>query len=201
MGNHEYYTHDIKTINDFWRSVDLDNFYFLQNDVVCFDNVRIIGSTMWASAGTLSIHPIKGTTISENVDWFTRNKLKDGIQDFNSIKGFSVLHMANIFKDSMRFIFDEASKPFNGKTLVVTHHAPSSLSSLPEFTNDTTNHAFASPLDIMVEDHNIDYWIHGHMHNSSDYMIGNTRIICNPRGYKDMRMENLDFDKIKRIEV
>ena len=201
MGNHEYYTHDIGTIDNFWKSVDLENFYFLQNDVEYFDNVRIIGATMWASAGTLQIHPIHGTVYNENVDWFVNKALKNGINDFHVIKNFTVTQMAYTFKESSRYIFNEVEKSFDGKTIVVTHHAPSEKSSLPQFAGNTTNHGFYSPLDVMIEDSSIDVWIHGHMHNSSDYMIGETRVICNPRGYKDVGGENWHFEKFKTIKV
>jgi hypothetical protein len=26
-------------------------------------------------------------------------------------------------------------------------------------------------------------WTHGHTHEDFDYMIGTTRVVCNPRGY------------------
>lgn len=200
-GNHEYYNSDILSVDNFWKSIDLENFYFLQNDTVYFDNVRIIGSTMWASAGTFNVHPVTGPTYSENIDWFINQKLKNGMQDFISIKGLNVITMANIFKESSQYIFNEVGKEYDGKTIVVTHHAPSEKSSLPQFAGNSLNHAFYSPLDVMIEDSAIDLWVHGHMHNSSDYTIGDTRVVCNPRGYKDIGAENWNFDKLKVINL
>ena len=200
-GNHEYYTHSIEDVDEFWNSVELENFYFLQNNSVYFDNVRIIGSTMWASADTLQMHPVHGPVYNDKVDWFVNKKLKDGIQDFHSIKKFTVAKMAETFRESSNYIFNEVNKSFDGKTIVVTHHAPSERSSLSQFAGNTTNHAFYSPMDTMIEDSSINVWVHGHMHNSSDYMIGDTRVICNPRGYKDIGSENWHFDKFKAIEV
>lgn len=72
-------------------------------------------------------------------------------------------------------------------TVVITHHAPSSRS-LPESRrDDLTSAAYASHLDEVVEQSNAKLWIHGHLHNSSDYRIGKTRVLCNPRGYPDER--------------
>lgn len=72
-----------------------------------------------------------------------------------------------------------------GSYIVVGHHAPSSRSVADWYRTDTVmNGAFRSELDEFIEDHpQIQLWIHGHMHNDSDYRIGNTRVVCNPRGY------------------
>jgi hypothetical protein len=46
------------------------------------------------------------------------------------------------------------------------------------------NGGYCSAMDEFVLDHeNIRVWLHGHMHDPVDYMIGNTRVLSNPRGY------------------
>jgi Icc-related predicted phosphoesterase len=42
---------------------------------------------------------------------------------------------------------------------------------------------FASSLDEFVVSSGAHLWIHGHTHDSFDYCIGNTRVVCNPGGY------------------
>lgn len=69
------------------------------------------------------------------------------------------------------------------KNVVVTHHAPSAKSIAPKLSEELTSAAYASHLDEMIKANNIDVWIDGHVHNSCDYNVGNTRIVCNPRGY------------------
>jgi hypothetical protein len=70
------------------------------------------------------------------------------------------------------------------------------------------NAAFASNLTALVE--KADLWIHGHMHCSSDYLVGGCRVICDPRGYpmptlsgnpNDPGFENRDFDSQLTIDV
>jgi hypothetical protein len=63
--------------------------------------------------------------------------------------------------------------------------APSFLSVNEKYKNDSVNNgAYASDLnDMILDNENIKVWIHGHMHDPVDYMIGNTRVISNPRGY------------------
>jgi len=46
------------------------------------------------------------------------------------------------------------------------------------------NGAYHSDLSEFILDHpQIKLWTHGHTHHPFDYMIGGTRIVCNPRGY------------------
>ena len=83
--------------------------------------------------------------------------------------------------------------------MVVTHHAPSPRSIAPRFSGDTLNPAFASDLtDLMGS--GVQLWVHGHMHQSHDYIERGTRVICNPRGYLPLE-PNPDFDPILIVEV
>jgi Icc-related predicted phosphoesterase len=75
------------------------------------------------------------------------------------------------------------SQPFSGKTVVVTHHSPSSRSVAQRFAQDLLTPAFASNLEEMMGSHRVALWIHGHMHDPFDYEIFGTRVVCNPRGY------------------
>jgi predicted phosphodiesterase len=77
-------------------------------------------------------------------------------------------------------------------TIVVTHHAPSFKSVHPKFrkpgqAGDIINHGFASNLDALVQALRPKLWVHGHMHDPSDYMIGDTRVVANPCGYPKER--------------
>ena len=71
------------------------------------------------------------------------------------------------------------------KFVVVGHHAPSRLSTHPRYAHDTVmNGGYSSNMDEFIEEHpQIRLWTHGHTHEDFDYMIGSTRIMCNPRGY------------------
>lgn len=87
-------------------------------------------------------------------------------------------------------------KPFDGPTVVVTHHAPSSKSIHPQFRGSLLNGAYASNLDHLVDRATL--WVHGHVHHRFDYEIGDGRVVCNPRGYPD---EQTGFDPALVIEV
>ena len=84
------------------------------------------------------------------------------------------------------------AEPFANKTVVVTHHAPSSRSVHPKYASDLLTPAFASNLENLMDGDRTALWIHGHMHESFDYEIYDTRVACNPRGYTPNAL-NPDF--------
>ena len=88
------------------------------------------------------------------------------------------------------------------KFVVVGHHAPSRLSTHPRYKYDTLmNGAYSSSLDEYILDHpQIKLWTHGHTHEDFDYMIGTTRIACNPRGY-DGYEKRADSWDLKYFEI
>ena len=89
-----------------------------------------------------------------------------------------------------------------GSYIVVGHHAPSSLSTAEQYKHDTLmNGAFRSELHDFIEARpQIRLWFHGHMHNNSNYWIGETRVVCNPRGYAGYE-DQAEWFKLQYIEV
>jgi Icc-related predicted phosphoesterase len=51
------------------------------------------------------------------------------------------------------------------------------------YRGNLLNPCFASNLEPFIEQHQPALWVHGHLHSCSDYTIGRTRVIANPRGY------------------
>jgi hypothetical protein len=88
---------------------------------------------------------------------------------------------------------------------VVTHHLPSMRSVAPRYENDPLTAAFASNCDDLLE-LGADLWIHGHTHDSCDYMAGRMRVVCNPRGYaevwgRSLKAENPCFVRDLVVEI
>ncbi|SIT41799.1 conserved hypothetical protein [Paraburkholderia piptadeniae] len=103
----------------------------------------------------------------------------------------------------------ELAKPFDGRTVVVTHHGVAPPSVHRRYADDLLSAAFVSDLRPLLQ--MADVWIHGHVHDSFDYRVGETRVIANPRGYAtnrlmagapaDLKWENPAFDPALVIEV
>ena len=89
------------------------------------------------------------------------------------------------------------------KVVVVGHHSPSKQSIKPRYERDVlVNGAYSSDLSEFILDHpQIKLWTHGHTHYEFDYMIGTTRVFCNPRGYigYEGRADEFDFSKVVEV--
>lgn len=105
-------------------------------------------------------------------------------------------------KAMLQFIKDSIASRPDMPWVVVGHHAPSKMSTKPRYEKDVmVNGAYSSDLSEFILDHpQIKVWTHGHTHHEFDYMIGSTRIVCNPRGYINYEGQ-ADFFKLKFVEV
>lgn len=158
------------------------NIHFLERETVDIMGVTFIGSTLWTDMN-------KG-------DPLTLHAVRDMMNDFRTIRddtnGYSKLrpattairhrHSVDYIKGVIENVREKGGEQ---KVVVVGHHAPSHRSIAPEYVGQTLmNGAFRSELDELIMDcPEIKLWIHGHMHDTFDYMIGETRVVCNPRGY------------------
>ena len=90
----------------------------------------------------------------------------------------------------------------NRPIIVVTHHAPSMYSVAEQYKNDLLSAAFASNLNQFIIEHpQIRLWAHGHCHAPCDYILGETRIICEPFGYYNENNYDLPYNYGKRIKI
>lgn len=175
-GNHEYYHHDIERLDEAMRERAATlGLHFLQRDAVIIDGVRFLGCTLW-------------TDFEIQRGWRFGSELiaKAFIPDFRLIRyrgrRFSPQDAVALHQQNRRWLTEELARPFAGKTVVVTHHAPHPGSIHPRFAMSPVNAAFVSDLSDLVDQ--ADLWIHGHMHDSFDYKTSQgTRIVVNPRGY------------------
>ena len=101
---------------------------------------------------------------------------------------------------SRSFIFEQLKKAEGRKTVVMTHHGISPLSIHERYRGDNLNWAFMSDLSQEILDHGPLLWVHGHTHDSFDYVLGKTRVVVNPYGYQEVEM-NPQYDSRLLIEL
>jgi predicted phosphodiesterase len=181
-GNHEFYH------GKFFASIDhlreecakYPNVYFLENDVKVINDIVFMGATLW--------------TDCNKHDPFTLHALADMMNDFRIIRnddaGYRTLKPADIAdrhrKTLQYFKTVMDGYPQEQKFVVVGHHTPSHLSCHPQYAHDyIMNGGYHSDLSEFILDHpQIKLWTHGHTHHPFDYVLGSTRVVCNPRGYE-----------------
>jgi len=105
---------------------------------------------------------------------------------------------ALLHHQSKTYLAKVLATEFAGPTVAISHHAVHWDSVHPRFRSDPVTAAFVSDQSALIEAHQPTLWVHGHVHNSSDYRVGKTRIVCNAHGYGS---ENPDFDGALVVEV
>lgn len=180
-GNHEHYHRTFDTTVGHMRMNLPDNFHVLDNSVFELDDVLFVGGTLWTDCNKRD--PLSMMVVENGLaDYTTVKKCVNG--NWRRLKTEDTIAE---FKKTVRYLEIILANPLNldKKIVVVTHHAPSMLSIAEQYRGSVQmNGGFASDLSDFILDHpQIKIWMHGHTHTKFDYMIGETRIVCNPRGY------------------
>ena len=184
-GNHEFYNGNfVGTLDDLRDHCNQwDNFYFMENDTVMIDDVVFVGATLWTDLNKrdpLTVHAVGGMMN----DYHT---IRNDGAGYRKLQPTDTLHRHD---RSLAYIKNVvANAPSDNKVVVVTHHSPSFQSCHAMYKDDSImNGAFHNELsDYILDQPRINLWVHGHTHNYCDYMIGDTRVVCNPRGYETLR--------------
>jgi len=187
LGNHEYFFTEFNTGHFSYRKV-LEMFNkrntLLQCSTMTIDDVTFIGATLWSTyaGGTHLGACMRGA-------W----ELSSGS-----------LNPEEVVKEhhSMTRFIEEAvmsAKIKGNKTVVITHHTPSFRCGHPSFAASAINGLFHNDMDNFVEKVNPDLWICGHVHDSIDLMIGDTRVVGNPHGYYEAKNPNFNPEFIVEV--
>jgi len=192
-GNHEFYHHDIVLIDEL-KAEALGNIHVLNDDQVVIDGVRFLGSILWTDFALFG----------EADKFFAMQTARQQMTDFSIIQNhghrFTPEDAIRLHTASRDWLAAMLAEPFAGKTVVITHHAPSSQSVHPRYARDLLTPAFASNLENLMDGDRAALWIHGHMHESFDYEVYDTRVVCNPRGYAPNAL-NPDFRSDWVVEI
>lgn len=203
-GNHEYYGRGVEeTQKGIRKDAAAAGIHYLENQSVVIDGVRFLGATHWTD-----YRLNKEMTQSQQMEYASA-RLNDHRRIYYKDEIFTTRDALAIHEESRAWLKSELDKPFEGKTVVVTHHGPHPLSTHPRYANDPLNAAFVSDLSELLP--GADLWIHGHVHDSFDYMVGRCRVMANPAGYitnlswlhsfSDCKFENPEFNRCLIVDV
>lgn len=180
LGNHEYFKGSYpKTLNKILALASDSNVHVLENRSIIIDNVRFHGATLWTDFSLFGNPRTFGSLCQQKMNDYKRIRRDPTYSKLRSIDIF------NIHNKSMNWLEKSLEESESEVNIVVTHHAPSSKSIPIRFKADPISSAYASNLEDTITKYKPKFWIHGHIHEPKDYMISETRIICNPHGYID----------------
>jgi Icc-related predicted phosphoesterase len=198
-GNHEHYSgrweRTIPVLRE--ETQRYHNILFCDQDRVDLGDVTFLGVSLW--------------TDFNNHDPLTIMSARDMMNDYSSITENpreGIYHKLRPQTTLAKHVSDlgwlqvQLSQLQDRKVVVCSHHAPSHSSihytyQQPRYS--IMNGAFVSNLDGFIMDYpQIKLFTHGHVHNVFDYYIGETRVVCNPRGYPG---ENSGWNPQFTVEV
>jgi Icc-related predicted phosphoesterase len=192
-GNHEFYrsflTESLEAASAF---EDAGRVHFLEDRAVEIGDVVFCGCTLWSDFDVLG------------EDW-AEPAMREAMRSHNDYRAiryrkqpFSRLwpvHTRNKHVASRKFLEDCLEKYAGREIVFVTHHAPSLASAEARFRQDLLTPAYVSDLTALMGKGGPKLWVHGHTHHAVDYVVGGTRVVCNPRGYPgESSHENFDFN-------
>jgi Icc-related predicted phosphoesterase len=174
------------------------NIHFLQDEAVTIENTVFCGATLWTDF----------MLYGESQFFQARFTAHEMMNDFKLIRfakndygRFAPNDAIAEHKNSKEFIRNTLETTQELKRVVVTHHAPSIKSVHSKYGNDLLNASYASDCEELIDKSTL--WVHGHVHSSFDYTIGDGRVICNSAGYRDPRtgLENKTFNPKLIVEI
>jgi predicted phosphodiesterase len=194
LGNHEYYGEALPRLREkLEHEAAGSSIHLLENRAVEIGGVSFFGCTLWTD---LELHgDVRLAEIEANAR----------MTDFRAIRvspkyrrlrpaDTAVLHRA-----SRRWLAAALASTSPGPRVVVTHHAPSARSLDPRTGWQLVSAAYGSHLDDLVAASGAALWIHGHTHHAVDHRIGETRVLSNPRGYRDETVKGFDAGLVVEV--
>jgi len=190
-GNHEFYGGSLEgRVAELRALCEGTPVRLLHDDEVVIAGVRILGTPLW-TAFRLPDLPQREAAVQAATSFmrdFSRIRLREA--DDALLRADDC---AALFQRHSQWLRERLARPHDGPTVVINHHAPSMRSIHPRFAGSPVNLCFVSDAEDLLA--GADLWIHGHTHDSFDYTVGGTRVLCNPRGYvRDGVQENAAFD-------
>ena len=197
-GNHEFYGSDIdEGRRRLAGQCGIHGVTLLDPGAVAIAGVRFIGATLWTDFRLHGIAAEPGA-----------HRAALGLSDFDTAirhgpGRFTTFESARRHAADRAFIERELRNVREtGQTaVVITHHAPTPQSVAPQFKGDPCNGAFASDLEALIAEHQPALWVHGHMHDPVDVVLGKTRVLCNPAGYRAYNNEQRGYAPQLCVEI
>ena len=199
-GNHEFYGDDIEDSHrELARQCQRYGVTLPDRQAVAIDGLHFIGATLWTD------FLLDGIVAEHWAHHEARRKVSDfmgAIRDRSAPGGLLTTRETTLRHAEDRSFIEEQLREAHDAGLtpiVITHHAPSPRCVQPWYAGSALNAAFASDLDRLIARYQPPLWVHGHMHDSVDEMLGETRVVANPQGYPGW--EGRDFDPELVIEM
>lgn len=199
MGNHEGYGEKIDLVREELQEAcaATGHVHLLDCGELALGGVRFLGATLWTN------FRLRGDDDRQTAMFEAKERSNDYRRIRLAREGYRRIRTADTARwhqEQKSWIAARLAEPFPGRTVVITHMAPSAMSVPDRYTDHPMSPAYASHLDDLVAQ--ADVWVHGHIHDPVDYRIGKCRVVSNPCGYpRNGLPENARFDPAFTVDV
>ncbi len=179
-GNHEFYGHAWPGLIDELRGAAAGSTVcVLENDATVVGGVRFLGCTLWSD------FDFDGPERREAAMRICERAVNDYSQVLfdGGARTLAAADTRDAHLASRRWLDERLAEPFDGATVVVTHHAPLIRSRPSSALWRAVAGAFVSDLTALMGEERVALWIFGHTHRPADVEVRGTRVVSNPRGY------------------
>ncbi|TJY56203.1 serine/threonine protein phosphatase [Sinimarinibacterium sp. CAU 1509] len=194
LGNHEYYHQEFGNLVERCRAAARGtSVHVLENDVLDFRGVRILGATLWTDFAAVGESLIKRC-----VDW-----ARDELGDYAVIRdGTAPLRPQRTMARhaQSRLWLEQQIQAARGPLIVVTHHAPTARTGHPLFAGQINSTASHSLCDDLIRPP-IRVWVHGHTHHNVDRQVNGVRVFTNQWGYPCTPAQGFREDGLFELDV
>ncbi len=189
-GNHEYWHQSFLYVREYLeKKLAGTNIILLDRDSIIYKDTVFIGATLWTS-----LHdPMKALIAKQS-------------RDFQTIKDLTVNYWHNRHIDDISYVEKVLNYHVDSglKKVVINHYLPSYRSVPERFKGDAGNCIFvAEDMERVIAEYQPELVLHGHTHDSNDYLLGETRVVSNPKGrwYGDFNGLNAKYNNALIIEI
>lgn len=176
-GNHEYDGHDVQELDKQFIQFEQDNphVHVLNEKMAIVQGVRFLGCTLWSDFEFFGYN-------NKELCMQTAQKIMPEYQRAKcGGRPLTVDDILSRHKRQRQWLKVMLDTPFDGPTVVVTHHAPHVGSIADRYKQDALTASFVSNMPELMGRPIL--WCHGHTHERVDYWVEDTQVISHPRGY------------------
>jgi predicted phosphodiesterase len=188
-GNHEYYGGHIDHTLQKMKDAAAPHVHVLENEVLIINQTRFLVTTAWtdySSTGDVL------AAIRMASEWMNDFRVIRADASYRRLRPDDLIARS---KSAYAWLTQELNKPFDGKTVVVTHHAPA-LNHVGDGHPGHLIAAYANDWSDLLG--KADLWIYGHTHVAADFIKSGCRVVSNPCGYPNQKT---GFDPSLLIEI
>ena len=174
LGNHEYYGSHLDHTLRKMKEAAAQHVHVLENEVFICEQTRFLVATAWTDFSLTGDVMAASATAWEQMNDFKMIRVGDS---FRRLRPFDLIERS---KATYQWLVQELEKPFSGRTIVVTHHAPLPQGDIDHYPAHL-DAAYCNDWRHLME--NVDIWVYGHTHFCADLTVGRCRVVSNPKGY------------------